>query len=136
MRKQGFSQWRKNVEAEFMLPLADVVRGFVVEDGHDLDFTAETLEVRPALLRAWCNIRGLKVRNVASRREERVSSPTRAASVSLARRTASAVSWQELGDITGAKPNLIRCRWRRNGGNLRAALDKNYVPGRAGRRTK
>ena len=139
MRKQGFSQWRKKVEAEFMLPLAEVVRGFVVEDGHDLNFTAATLEVGPALLKAWCNIRGLKVRG-ATRREKhpahRVESATRAKSVSQARRVLAPISWTELGEITGQNPRVILMRWRRNGGNLRAAMDKNFVPGRPGRRSK
>lgn len=122
MRKRWSKRVEADLEAEYMLPLPAIVRGFF-EDGESLSTTASILEVSDADLRAFCARAGIQVRS--SRRCRlvmRVESPTRARSVRSFRWDHDRISFARLESILGIGREALRKRWARSGGNLLRAI--------------
>jgi predicted transcriptional regulator len=134
MRNHSLKSMEAKIEAEYQLPLADVVRGFIVDDGETVQRTAAILEVKLAALVAYCRIKGIgghkvrrKIRVVDAARSE-----TRSVTIRQLRREHDPISFARLSDITGLSPDCIRKRFNALG-DLRQAVNTNFQPRRPGR---
>lgn len=122
MRKQGLKSMEAKIEREYMLPLVDVVRGYLEDDGATPRFAADILGVRESELLDFCRQKGIRLgaRARVAKVQPRVS-PTRAAWVSKYRRRTDRISYVRLADITGMSKWTIRARYE-SSGDLRRAL--------------
>ena len=105
------------IEAEYEQPMVDVVRGFFA-DGEDLATTAAILDLRPVLLRNWCQQNRVEFRNVRRRRLPRVQSAAKREKCRrMARRQHRCPVWQgrqvscvELSQQCGISERTLRYR--------------------------
>lgn len=122
MRKHWSKRVEADLEAEYMLPLREIVSGYFA-DGESLDSTAAILEVRRADLVSFCGRSGLAAPR-ARRRSlvVRAASSTRADSVRAARWDRDPISFSRLSRILGINHQALKKRVYRCGGDLLRAV--------------